>query len=266
MALLLFKIEDLLINLYKKPNFYSLSRSKMKQPTLTTIPSVENLNQRQVPSQDSISCKSSICEDFHNPVYDFQDFKLIDHQSFMLSDDCDSNPISHEFQLGEQDSVCDFSSNPLLKRQSHNFSFGEKKKPQSCKAIGTNSTMGTAKKSRHAGIADYKHAESSLILPNLNKSIKKTKFTKRKSRTKLRKINNCRKMNESKLERACNKIFSTFAIEFEDMSSLYPSLRKMSYSSNFSTFPKIFVAGDAISQSKLPFQFITQYQTGKSQS
>jgi hypothetical protein len=156
-----------------------------------------------------------------------------------------------------------------LKLSVNKFSFEdlEKKASQSCREFSRMqqeyAKPSNTKLTKYAALAEYHTADADLSLPSLHKSIKKTKVVKKKRRVRKRKSNKYRQMKEVLLEKTCSKIFSTFAMEFEDLFSLYPSLRDTNQVKTFSTFPKVFSASDSFCQAKLPFQFVTKSKTTK---
>jgi hypothetical protein len=221
---------------------------------------------------------------FQNPVlkakqsntdYDFPEIKLFDEPSFMMSIDGEKHSLFQDLNLQKKESTFNFN-NPQdvmdLKMSVNKFSFEdlEKKASQSCREFSRMNQEfakpSATKKTKYAALAEYHTADADLSLPSLNKSIKKTKLVKKKKRVRRRKTNKYRQMKEVLLEKTCSKIFSTFAMEFEDMFSLYPSLRDTHQTKTFSTFPKVFSASDSFCQSKLPFQFATKSKTNKNGS
>jgi hypothetical protein len=204
----------------------------------------------------------------NNAQFDFPEIQLQDQPSFLMSIDGEKYSIFQDLNLQKNESTFNFNGQqdiPVLGQAFNKFSFEdlERKASQSCREFSRmqqEKASGEGKKlTKYAALAQYHTVDADLSLPSLSKGIKKTKLVKKtKKRVRRRKTNKYRQMKEVLLEKTCSKIFSTFAMEFEDLFSLYPSLRDTNQTKTFSTFPKVFSASNSFCQSKLPFQFASK--------
>lgn len=212
----------------------------MNQPTLENYPSTQMQN---ITRFDSFTFQSPGLKpkQSNNNEFDFPEIQLYDEPSFMMSIDGEKHSIFQDLNLQKKESTFHFNAAPqntldTLKLSVNKFSFEdlERKASQSCREFSrmqleTNNSkkQNTASKklTKYSALAEYHTADADLSLPSLHKNIKKTKIVKKKKRVRKRKSNKYRDMKEVLLEKTCSKIFSTFAMEFEDLFSLYPSLR-----------------------------------------
>lgn len=201
-------------------------------------------------------------QETHTNYYNFDlpEIQLYQDQSFEISEENDLSNYNNELKLEQKDSSFNFNNmkNTLnLNKSMNKFSFEdlERKVSKSCgggfsRIMDEYAQSNNRKLTKYSALQAYHTADADLSIPSLNKKIKKTKVIKKKVRVKKRKSNKYKKMKKVLLQKTSSKIFSTFAMEFEDIFSLYPSLTNFNQTRNFSTFPKMFASGDNFCQSK----------------